>query len=296
MSLENRLPFVEKLEVPTLKLRYFAFNCFEIKLPGGKTLVIDPCLAKEGKFSCGYDETDLEACDFVYVNHTHGDHVATLGKVYDRFEPLVLAHERVSFDLAEFYDIPCRQFFPFESGQTYDFKDFKIQIIPGRHNDIGKRRPSGKMDDSDSPYAFKGMKMEYSSDLERRLSEMGTMYNYNFLLTLPNNLRIGFIAGSPGMEPQDETIWSQLQPDIVMAQRARWGYPDWQEKMAHVLEVTKAQLLLPLHIEDSYRDTYDPEEYAAEVNKLCAEKGLYGRMMFMQRAKWYELSTGIKLV
>ena len=54
MSLETPLPFVEKLEIPALKLRYFAFNCFEIKLPDGKTLVIDPCLKKEGKFSCGY--------------------------------------------------------------------------------------------------------------------------------------------------------------------------------------------------------------------------------------------------
>lgn len=296
MSIENRLPFRQKLEIPDVRLRYFAFNCFELKLPGGKTLVIDPCLEKGGKFSCGYDESDLEACDYIYVNHTHIDHVATLGKVYDRFEPLILAHERVAFDLAELYDIPYRQIYPYESGQVYDFGDFKIQIIPGRHNDIGKQRPSGRQDTSNSAYAIKMPELTFHSDLEKRLFHMGTMYNYNFLLTLPNNLSIGFIAGSPGMSLEDEKIWKQLCPDIVMAQRARYGYPDYAEQMAHVLEVTGARILLPLHIEDSYKDIYDPEEYADAVNAVCEKRGLYGRLMFLQRAKWYELSTGIRLL
>lgn len=296
MSLENRLPFVEKLEVPTLKLRYFAFNCFEIKLPDGKTLVIDPCLKKEGKFSCGYDENDLEACDYVYVNHTHGDHVDTLGKVYERFHPLILAHERVAFDLAELYDIPYRDIYPFATGMTYDYGSFKLQIVPGRHNDIGRIYPSGREDNSDSLYSFKGPKIDFGEGLAKKLGNMGTMYNYNFLLTLPNNLRIGFIAGSPGMSVEDDIIWSQLRCDVVMPQRARWGYPNWKEQMVHALEVTGARLMIPLHIEDSYKGTYDPEEYAAEVNKLCEEKGVYGRMMFLQRAKWYEITTGISLL
>jgi len=291
--MENRLPFVERLEIPALKLRYFAYNCFEIKLPGGKTLVIDPCLETEGDFVCGYTEQDLEACDYVYVNHTHSDHVATLGKVYDRFEPMILAHAEVCWDLAEYFDIPYCQFFPFECGRSYDFGDFAIEIVPGLHNKIGKLRPSGKIDGANALYVVKGMQTEFDNPLERKLQHMGTLFNYNFLLTLPNNLRIGFIAGAPGMQTLDETIWSKLRPDVVMVQRARWGYPNWKEQMVHTLEVTGARLMLPLHIEDSYSGTYDPERYAQEVNRLCAEKGVYGRMMFLQRAKWYKIKTGI---
>ncbi len=93
--------FENNLSIPVFKVRYFAFNCLEMKLPGGKTLVIDPCLEKEGRYSCGYDEQDLEGCDYVFVNHTHGDHVKTLGKVYDRFQPLVMAHAAVAFELAK---------------------------------------------------------------------------------------------------------------------------------------------------------------------------------------------------
>lgn len=299
MSLEHPLPFVEKLNLPTMKFRYFAYNCFEIKLPTGKTLVIDPCIEKEGRFNCGYDVNDLEGCDYVFVNHTHGDHVASLGKVYDKFEPIVLAHSAVAFDLANVYDIAYRMVIPFESGQTYDFGDFKIQILPGRHNDIGRLRPSGHPgNDSSSLYssAKKIKSITYSSELEKQVSDMGTMFNHNFLMTLPNNLRVGFFAGSPGMSINDEYQWRQLQPDIILAHRARWGYPNWQEQMAHVLEVTGAQLMIPIHFEDAYRNVYDPEEYVTQVNALCEQKNILGRMMFPQRGKWYELATSVTLL
>lgn len=296
METNNRLPHPARLDVPVVKLRYFAYNCYEIKLPGGKTLVIDPCLETEGDYVCGYTEEALESCDYVYINHTHSDHIATLGKVYNRFEPMILAHAGVCWDLAEFFDIPYCQFFPYECGQSYDFGDFKIQILPGIHNKIGKMRPSGRLDGSDTPYVVKGLKTSFSSETERRLQQMGTLFNYNFLLTLPNNFRIGFIAGAPGMCTLDERIWRDLRPDVVMVQRSRWGYPGWTEQMAHTLEVTGARLLLPLHMEDSCAGTYDPEEYVRQVNLLCEQKGLFGRMMFPQRAKWYELSTGISLI
>ncbi len=64
MSLENRLPFVESMEVSAVKLRYFAFNCFEMKLPDGKTLVIDPCLRSVGRF---FQYRRVVVCASIYV-------------------------------------------------------------------------------------------------------------------------------------------------------------------------------------------------------------------------------------
>ena len=299
MSVEKPLPHFDQFSLSTLKLRYFAFNCFELKLPTGKTLVIDPCIEKEGKFSCGYDVDDLEGCDYVYVNHTHGDHVASLGKVYDKFEPIVFAHSTVAFDLADLYDIAYRMVIPYEAGQTYDYEDFKLTILPGRHNDIGRTRPSGKPGNNEtSLYAAGGRMKEitYSSELEKRVSNMGTMYNFNFLMTLPNNLQLGFFAGTPGMSANDEYYFSRLHPDIIFAHRARWGYPGWAEQMAHVLEVSGAQIMIPIHIEDAYRGVYDPEEYVNEVNAVCEREGILGRMIFPQRGRWYEFSTGVKLL
>lgn len=281
------------LNVSVIRIRYFAFNCIEMKLPGGKTLVIDPCLVKEGRYSCGYDENDLEACDYVFVNHTHGDHVATLGKVYDRFHPLVLAHASVAFDMAKLYDLPYIQTIPYVSGDTFDFGDFKLDILHARHALNNMRRPSGREDNFDNVFAKPGKKIEYSSELDEKVGVMGTLFNSNFLMTLSNNMRIGFFAGNPGMTaPEDRNMWKNLHPDVIFAHRAKYTV-DYANLMADVLEITGARIMMPLHIEDAYSGNYDVAEYTANVNKVCEERGLQGRMMFLERGEWYQIFTGI---
>lgn len=284
------------LSVVTLKARYFAYNALELKLPDGKTLVVDPCIEKEGHFDCGYDVNDLEGCDYVFLNHAHGDHAASLGKLYDRFHPLIMAHAATTFGLARLYDIPYIRFIPFTSGDEYDFDDFKIHVIHGRHNNLIPGnfmvRPSGRRDKLCGTSHREGI--EFRSDLDKDLGDMGSMFGSNFLMTLKNNLRVGFFAGNPGMtDPQDRNTWKNLRPDIIFAHRAKFGSKDWAEKMADILAVTGARILVPIHIEDAYSGSYDPACYVEGVNKVCEELGITGRMMFMERGQWYEFSTGV---
>lgn len=288
------MEFEKSLNVPALKLRYFAFNCFEIKFPSGKTLVIDPCLEKEGRFSCGYDENDLEGCDIVYVNHSHGDHVATLGKVYDRFKPLVFANAVTAYDLCVQYDIPFIQTLPYVSGDTFDFGDFRLDIFHARHALNNMRRPSGRQDDFVNVFFKPGAHPPVEqTELEEKLGNMGTLYNNNFVMTTAQNLQIGFFAGNPGLTaPEDRNMWKNIHPDIVFAHRAKYTV-DYANMMADVLELTGARIMIPMHIEDAYSGAYDAAEYTANVNKECARRGLVGRMMFLERGQWYEFNSCI---
>ena len=288
------------LTIPTVQIRYFAFNCLEIKLPTGKTVVVDPCLNKEGPMSCGYDTNDLEGCDYVFVNHSHGDHVGSLGEVYNRFHPQIMAHAATSYDLAKLYDIPFIRFIPFTFNDELDFDDFKMKFIAGRHNNIVPGnfmvRPSGYRDEL-CPPAGNRPPMREQSELEQRLGDLGTAYGSNFLMTLPNNLKIGFFAGNAGFsDPQDKNLWKNLRPDIIFAHRAKFGpfeADDCANKMADILEITGARILVPIHIEDAYSGKYDPEEYIGAVNKCCEERGIGGRCMFFERAQWYQFYTGV---
>ncbi len=290
------MEFAKELNVPYLKLRYFAFNCLEFKFPSGKTLVVDPCLEKEGKFSCGYDVNDLEGCDVCYVNHTHADHVASLGKLYDRFKPLVMANAAVAYDLCRLYDIPYIQTLPYVSGDTFDFGDFKLDILHARHALNNMRRPSGREDAFENVFFTPGMKMEFASELDEKLSNLGTLYNNNFIMTLPSGKRIGFFAGNPGLTaPEDRNMWKDLHPEIIFAHRAKYTV-NYADMMTDVLEITGAEILMPLHIEDAYSGQYDPAEYIANINRRCEERGILGRAMFLERAKWYELSSAIHLL
>ena len=295
------MALAKQLTVPTVRLRSFSVaNALEIKCPDGKTLVVDPCLVKENwQFACGYDAGDLEGCDYVFLNHAHADHAASLGEVYDRFHPVILAHASTTYALAKFYDIPFISFIPFHNGDEFDFDSFRIRIVPGKHNrsipGMFNVRPSGRLDALCPPDA--GNLFPDDNTLEAQLGNMGTMYNSNFLLTLPNNFRIGFCAGNYGFsEPQDRNLWKSLHPDLLFAQRAKFELPNYAETMADAIEVTGARLLVPLHIEDAYSGTYDPEDYIRGINEVCERRGLPGRAFFLERAKWYEISTGIALI
>ena len=287
------------MSVPTLRVRYFAFNCLEMKFPTGKTLVVDPCLFKEGHLGCGYDVNDLEGCDYVFLNHSHGDHAASLGELYDRFHPQIMAHAATSYYLAKFYDIPYVRFLPFTFNDELDFDDFKLQVVAGRHNNWVPGnfmvRPSGRRDEL-CPPAGEGMGPPPARDeLEQLLGDLGTAYGSNFLLTTANNLRVGFFAGNTGFsDPQDRNLWRQLRPDVIFAHRAKLGTFDaaeCAEQMAAVLEVTGARILVPIHMEDAYSGKYDPEDYVNAVNACCAEKGVLGRCLFMERGQWYQFAT-----
>ena len=47
-DLNGHRELLTSMTIPSVTLRYFAYNCMEIKLPDGKTLVIDPCLKSVG--------------------------------------------------------------------------------------------------------------------------------------------------------------------------------------------------------------------------------------------------------
>ena len=282
-----------KLSVQTLKMRYFAYNCMEIKLPDGKTLVIDPCIKKEGRYDCGYDSDILEGCDYVLVNHSHMDHVASLGEVYERFQPTVLAHGATVWDLATYFDIPYIKMVPFTSGDCFDYGCFQVQILPGRHNPgaMFMVKPSEKTDeaiaDRLAPKSLGG--------LAERLNQMGTIFNSNFLITLSNNVRIALFAGNPGMiAPEDANLWKQIRADIVLAHRALTSYENWAERMANVLAVTGARILIPIHIDNKFLEKEDPRHYVGCINEVCEKKGIMGRAIILERAKWYQFSTCVE--
>ena len=289
----------KELTVPAVKIRSFSVaNALEIKCPDGKTLVTDPCLIKEGgPFACGYGAEDLEGCDYVFLNHSHSDHAESLGEVYDRFHPLILAHVSTCYALAKRYDIPYVRFIPFSNGDEYDFDSFRIKILPGRHNNQTPGnfyvRPSGRRDEFCDP-GDQRMPPPMGDELDQELMNKGTMYGNNFLMTLPNNFRIGFFAGNPGFtEPQERNLWKTLHPDLLFSQRAKFDAPDYAETMADALEVTGARILVPMHIEDAYSGRYDPAEYIRAINEVCERRDLPGRAIFFERGKWYQISTGI---
>lgn len=287
-----------QLCVRDVKIRYFAYNCLEIKLPDGKTLVIDPCIKKDGKYGCGYDENIVEGCDYVLINHAHWDHTLSLGELYNRFHPIIMAHSETVFDLATFFDIPYMKMIPFVDGDVYDYDSFKVEILRARHNPakMFMVRPSGYVDETATD-KFVKVHLNGLTEEEKRIENLGSMFNNNFMITLPNNVKLGLFAGNPGMiEPDDKNLWKGLRPDILFAHRAPITYENWAEKMANNLAISGARFMVPIHVEDSFLKTIDPHDYVAEINSVCEKRGILGRAFYMERATWYDFYSGVSPV
>ena len=67
-------------------------------------------------------------------------------------------------------------------------------------------------------------------------------------------------------DPQEKNLWTRLRPDVIFAHRAKFTTGNLSasqsvQKMADVLEITGARILIPIHIEDAYSGKYDPTEY-----------------------------------
>ena len=265
----------------SIKLRWINTQCFEIKLSCGKTIITDPFIdidpEKMPKYAirCGFTSDDVEGADYIILNHTHGDHVIEVGKLARKFGSLVICHELAAAEVARVFDIPFTRVFPVSFNDSYHFEGFDLATFHGMHRSLPKPPSAG------GPKEF--------GDLGE-LWSLGSLFNFNFMITTEENLRIGFSAGDYFDDLAEK--WKPYRPNIVL--RHRLQKDSAAELFTEVLEKTGAQIMLPMHHEDW--NNLDPgfiEKVADEVNAKAAKKGLAGRMFVPEQCRWYELSLGI---
>ena len=289
-----RSPFDRSVSVSPIRLRWLNCQCFEIKLDTGKTIVLDPFLPGEGnekfaKFASPYTVDSLEACDYVIINHTHGDHVGSLSELWERFSPTIICHYSVAMTLLETHDVPAGKIVPVGNGETLYFDDFRLETFIGQH--VAAPRPArpslAKMPPSDS-------------EAEKKLNTLGTMFNTNYIITTKSQFRIGF---APGLR---ECIfnyhWNEKDVDLLLRQYYPGDRPipriaaTLEEDFANELAFVGAPLNMPCHQEATYEpgNPYDDmNEFTRTVNRILAERGSVSRMLNPERGRWYTVSMGI---
>ncbi len=274
-----------------LQFRFINCQCFEIKLPNGKTIVTDPCydFPHENKMQQlfgldGFHTSDLEGCDYVILNHTHGDHIANLREVIERFSPKVICHSGVAVEIAEAYpDMELTSIYPVDYDGVYYFDGFRLETFHGEHK----------------PQRFTFRRTMEEGDVisgDPRLTKLhalGSFYNMNYLLTLDNGFRAAFVGGTDdGMSERLRT----LRPNLA-----------FRNKLANDMDVEKvagewysfmkdsySQLVVPMHFEvwenmepGFSRKTFD------RANELAQENGILARLLPVERTKWYRLELGV---
>lgn len=284
-------PF-EKQQFPGgLSLRWLNVNCYEIKLPGGKTVVTDPFLPHETDElplwrdnACGYTAEDLEGADYAIVGHSHGDHLGSVHEVFDRFGCAVLCHKAYAIHMTTSLMIPQQLVFPMEGEQRYEFEDFTLETCTARHLYSGPRDENGK------PVRLKEIRCSSKGTPFEPLSVYGGMFNTDYILTTGSNLRIAFCSGD--FPDHQRRRWADAGIQILLRQCDQYVRDNAAQAMADDILAAGAELTLPLHHE-RYYDTPAFTEFAAAVNQELAARNYPGRFFLPRRGTWYQLGVRI---
>lgn len=282
------------MQAESVSFRWINCQCFEIKLPNGKTIVTDPCydykknpdapLADLFRLE-GFKTEDLEGCDYVILNHTHGDHIANLGQVIERFSPKVICHSGVAGEIAQVYqDMELTSIYPVDYDGAYYFDGFKMETFHGEHK----------------PQRFTWRRTMAEGDIISqdsrltRLHALGGLFNMNYLLTLDNGFRIAFVGGaSDGMEERLRT----LRPNIALRNKisndmdVEHVAEDWLEFM----EQSCAQFVVPMHFEvwENQNPGFSEKTFKL-ANETAVKGGLACRILSPKRTKWYRVNMNIE--
>ena len=276
---------MEKIVASTcgLKFRWINGQGFEFRMPNGRTLLTDPFYDmpqfEEGKGMAlmGFHTEDIENVDYVFINHTHGDHIGNLQQVVDRFHPTVICHSAVAMELAKTHHIPLTSLYPVDFNGRYYFDGFSLDTYHGTHHASGA--------DYEKAHSFGGSRDE--------LGVMGSIFNVNFVLNLPEGLRVAFVGGNDdGMTER----FRDIRPNIMIRNKmgSSRDFDRVAERFAEIFAKSGTQLLIPMHCETWVNERPEfIQEVMSDMNRIMEERGLIGRVKLLERTKWYSLNLSI---
>lgn len=274
----------------SLKLRWINAQCFEFKLHNGTTILTDPFfdmplfVREKGHSIMDFSVEDIEGADYIFINHTHGDHIYNLKQVYDKFNSKIICHSSVALEIAKSFEIPLTSIYPVDFDGHYIFPGFTLDTFHGTHHEIN----------SDYNKMISSNFISTGSHVENKLNILGSIFNVNFLLTLSSGLRIAFVGGNDdGMNNR----FSNIKPNILIRNKMASSndFDHVAERYVENFIESGAQILIPMHLEAWINERPDfVNDLISDMNEILRKRNLVGRAKLLSRLKWYNLGLFIE--
>ncbi len=278
-----------------IKIRWITTCCFEIVLPNGRNIILDPWTGKSDKepdmaIETGFEVDDFTGCDYVFVSHSHFDHFDVLKELLEKkqtdacgghvFLPALSAKK-----LCDLYDVPLVDITPMYPYETFYFDDIVATPLPCRHfGDRGifvKQTPA----EAEALLAKAGWQ---APDIE--LMQMGTLEESDLALSVNScNFRMMVLGGRVYRFNNVYRYAEQFQPNFVIRQVSNGQTP---EEYADMVARFHAPLVVPSHHDTHHLEAAAGQSLAAyfdRANKRLEAIGAVTRIVNIKPLVWYRV-------
>ncbi len=283
----------------SIRFRWLGFVCFEIVLPSGKVLVVDPYIDYSPTAPIGCQE--VTGADYIAVTHGHYDHVTDIGTLAKKFGSKVICNHEIAGPLRELFNLAGSDMVKVTAGDTVVFDDLTVEVRRGKHIDLSPlmeelyERLTGKEAGPDTSVAEVQeaisplLSERYSPALRRMMQEMQAVglaagEQLTFVFQTSDNLRICVYSSDAYEFLRQEVV--EAHANIFLAQLGGVN----PEKAAEFAALSAAEIVIPTHHDGSGAEAM--RNAAQEMSRqLVTSSPAY--FLDIIPGQWYEVRLNV---
>ena len=280
----------------SIKLRWLGYVCFEVVLPDGKVLVIDPYIdySPTSPIRC----QDVTGADYIAITHGHFDHITDIGTLVEKFNSKVICSHQLAEPLTALFAFDFANVVKVTSGDDIVFGDLRIEVKRGQHVNIlaamraGYERSSGReatgMSGDEVLAAAQSVAAQSQTpetrDMMQRIRDarLGTGEQLNFVFQTSENLRIYVYSSGIYEHLRQEVVDAHC--NVFLPQLGGIG----PRQVAEVSALSGAEIVIPTH-----HDGGGAKAMHRAVQRMA--KHLAARtkaqVLDIEPGKWYEIGV-----
>lgn len=156
---------------------------------------------------------NFDACDYIFLNHAHPDHYLNIKEFVDKFHPPISVDSLYAAELSRTIGIELAYIFPVDRTQL---------PLPGLPPRCLLREPQRADRDRLRQLYLHGKAVWHQG--HGGAGQYGSLFNTNFMLTLPNGYKVGSVAGIDNLNQAE--AWRNNQPNLLLHQRMVYTKPE----------------------------------------------------------------------
>lgn len=280
-----------------VRFRWLGYVCFEIVLPSGKVLVVDPYI--DHSPTAPIQSSEVTGADYIALTHGHYDHVTDLGTLYRKFHSKVICSREIAEPLSRAFHIDLGDLIRVNAGDHLTFPDLTIEVKRGQHINLlpPLRKAYSRLlkKEADPEWGWKEIQKEIEKALHltpkaetvsllKRLEQAGLSggEQLNFLFHTEDHLRLFFFSSGP-----EDHLRSVLREARANALFIQLGGTD-PERMADMAAFSGSPLIIPTHHDGP--GAQSAHQTAERFRELLSRKSS-ARFIDIEHGKWYEIAA-----